>query len=265
MEIGMIGSDVYIGESGNPANLIVDTGGNLGTLDGAICVGDDDSSLCPGGSTDGTLYYDTGTSAYDLAEEFKTKTKLEPGDLVIASDEKETVELTTSSYDPKLIGVVATRPNILFRLDGWSSLGDKADRTSGTSAPISLVGRVPVKVSTENGPIEVGDYLTSSNKPGVAKKATKPGTIIGKALEDFDGEQGKILVFINLGWYGGKLTEDGTIASEQDNIDIEHPILPPSSDSNIVSEIISVLEQIGITIKDGITNITKLAVEQFRQ
>ncbi|MBI4039324.1 hypothetical protein HY388_00670 [Candidatus Daviesbacteria bacterium] len=50
---------------------------------------------------------------------------------------------------------------------------------------VALAGRVPVKVSLENGPIEKGDYLTSSSTPGVAMKATKPGQVVGKALEPF--------------------------------------------------------------------------------
>jgi len=78
---------------------------------------------------------------------------------------------------------------------------------------VALNGRVPVKVSTENGEIKAGDFLTSSSIPGVAMKATKPGQVVGKALEDFDGvsslneymledgirvKTGKILVFVNV-------------------------------------------------------------------
>jgi hypothetical protein len=63
---------------------------------------------------------------------------------------------------------------------------------------------VLVKVSTENGKIKPGDYLTSSYQPGIAMKATKPGRVIGIALESFDREGiGKIKVFVNPHWWGG--------------------------------------------------------------
>lgn len=75
-------------------------------------------------------------------------------------------------------------------------------------APLSIVGIVPVKVSGENGAIMPGDLLTTSSLPGHAMKASqvevggislfRPGTIIGKALESFDGETGVISVLISL-------------------------------------------------------------------
>ncbi len=66
-------------------------------------------------------------------------------------------------------------------------------------------GRVPVKVSTENGSIEVGDALTSaSSTPGAAMKATGSGKILGYALEPFDATSTEtILAFINLQERGG--------------------------------------------------------------
>jgi hypothetical protein len=70
---------------------------------------------------------------------------------------------------------------------------------------VTLAGRVPVRISTENGPIEPGDPLTSSSTPGVAMKATKSGPIVGKALESYDNIDptvvGKIMVFVSVGWY----------------------------------------------------------------
>jgi hypothetical protein len=60
--------------------------------------------------------------------------------------------------------------------------------------PVALAGRVPVKVTTENGDIEVGDYLVPASKPGYAMKACgtkycKSGMVIGKALERFGTSQ----------------------------------------------------------------------------
>ena len=43
----------------------------------------------------------------------------------------------------------------------------------------------------------MGDFLTSSDKRGYAKKASESGYVIGKALEKWSG-QSSIEVFINL-------------------------------------------------------------------
>jgi len=71
-----------------------------------------------------------------------------------------------------------------------------------------LVGRVPTKVSLENGPIRPGDLITSSSQAGVGMKATKPGRVIGVALEplaesNLKGEASwaKIMIFVNPHWW----------------------------------------------------------------
>jgi hypothetical protein len=59
---------------------------------------------------------------------------------------------------------------------------------------------VPIKVTLENGPIRIGDLLTSASKPGYAMKADRPGPTLGIALEGFDGKsrEGKILCFVDV-------------------------------------------------------------------
>jgi hypothetical protein len=55
-------------------------------------------------------------------------------------------------------------------------------------------------VDASEGPIRVGDLLTSSANPGHAKKAADPklGTVIGKALEPLAEGTGYIAVFVNI-------------------------------------------------------------------
>lgn len=65
--------------------------------------------------------------------------------------------------------------------------------------PLALAGRVRVKVSTQNGPIAVGDRITASDIPGVGMKATRAGTVVGSALESLDtiaSESKRIMVFV---------------------------------------------------------------------
>lgn len=66
---------------------------------------------------------------------------------------------------------------------------------------VATYGRASVKVSSENGKIKAGDYLTVSGQPGIAAKAKENGKVLGKALEDFkgnDGETGMIAVMIDI-------------------------------------------------------------------
>lgn len=140
-------------------------------------------------------------NAWDLAEHFETGGNLEPGDVVeIAPDNPDKTRLSSEAYSSLLLGVISTKPGFVLGVPLNES------EQSGTTQPVALAGRVPTKVNTENGPIQPGDYLTSSSLPGQAMKATKPGLILGRALESFDGssgQTGKITVLINVSWYGG--------------------------------------------------------------
>ena len=65
---------------------------------------------------------------------------------------------------------------------------------------LALIGKVPVKATTENGPIKVGDLFTVSSKPGYAMRCTAAetckGAIIGKALESLESGEGLLLVLV---------------------------------------------------------------------
>ena len=65
---------------------------------------------------------------------------------------------------------------------------------------LALMGRVPVKVTTEKGPINAGDLLTVSSKPGYAMRCAGAneceGAIIGKALQGLESGEGLILVLV---------------------------------------------------------------------
>jgi hypothetical protein len=66
-----------------------------------------------------------------------------------------------------------------------------------THIGIELTGFREIKVI---GPVKTGDLLVSSDAAGyaMASKEPKVGTVIGKALEDFNGDKGKILARIHL-------------------------------------------------------------------
>lgn len=134
----------------------------------------------------------------DLAEAYYTKDRsIAPGDLVrIDGSLKAGVQKTNGAYDSGALGIVSTQPGYV--------LGDTTAVHGGMPVLLALSGRVPVKVSLENGSIQPGDYLTASSTPGVAMKATKPGQMIGKATEGFNSDNpnanGTVMTFANLTW-----------------------------------------------------------------
>jgi hypothetical protein len=118
----------------------------------------------------------------DLAEVYQTRDpSVLPGTVVsIDPSVIAGVRKSDKPYDLAVLGVISTKP-------GKTIGGDDLDG-SGIPVFLALMGRVPVMVSAENGPIHPGDLLTSSSTPGVAMKASHAGAIIGQALTGFEGK-----------------------------------------------------------------------------
>jgi hypothetical protein len=125
-------------------------------------------------------------SNFDLAEDYKVNDEsITAGDVVaIDSQASETISKTTKQYQSSVMGVISTEPGI--RLTEWDL--DEEERLN--MRPVALAGKVPVKVTTENGSIKKGDRLVPSSTPGYAMKACgnihcSPSVSVGMALEDF--------------------------------------------------------------------------------
>ena len=155
----------------------------------------------------GTLYIgSTNTSAADLAEYYPAgDLGIEAGDVVVIRTGKSVEDgsgqgllfRAEQPYEKALVGIISTRPGVLL----GSRDGDPLLRRERS---LALAGRVPVKVCSESGPIEVGDYLTSSSTPGVAMRSLHPGLVVGIALEGFEPQEsediGKIEAFVRTMW-----------------------------------------------------------------
>jgi hypothetical protein len=144
----------------------------------------------------------TAYGAYDVAEDYPTRDEdLAPGDLVsLDTREQGMVRRSVGKSDKDVIGVYSENPALRL-----TQQGDKIDGVP--AVPIALAGRVPARVTLENGPIRIGDYLTASSEPGAAMRATRPGRVIGRALSAYDGAdenvEAKVVVFIGaetIGW-----------------------------------------------------------------
>lgn len=159
----------------------------------------------------------------DLAENYTSTDALDKGEVVmIDRNNPEGVLRSAGQYETSVLGVVSTAPG--FVAGGYTQ----------DSYPIALVGRVPVKISTENGPVRIGDYLTASSIPGYAMRATQAGRALGRALESFDETKavacpsqglgnlpttlcGSVMMFVNLTDYFG-MPVDVVMAEQTDNM-----------------------------------------------
>ncbi len=161
---------------GNSNRLSLDLSGNLRTA-GAIF---------------------SGTTP-DLAETISAADDVEAGDVVCADPDKRESVIRCGIGHRGVLGVIS---------DGTSGFIINAYRKSVEGAlsgkPLVLAGRVPVKVSLENGPVRIGDSLTPSSIPGVAMRSNGNGPTVGIALDNFNGNakegsaEGKVLCFVKV-------------------------------------------------------------------
>jgi len=139
-------------------------------------------------------------NTYDYAERYESVEQLVPGDLVVADPSGVNKVMRATSVTQALLGIVSTKPGFV------------TGRYYEGNYPIALAGRVPTRVSTANGSINVGDYLTvHDGNPGVAVKATGAGNVIGIALESYDKvEEGLVSVFVKPGYTMGSIAQSGS-------------------------------------------------------
>jgi hypothetical protein len=171
--------------------------------------------LCHNGSdgsaTQSVVITDCYAGAGDIAEWYETKAEVEPGDVVVMTNEvfeytgggsattlrTAILDKSATSYQPGLVGIVSTAPFQVF--------GEDIKEGAQNPQPVALAGRVPVKVNLENGPINAGDALAASSIPGEAMRASKASWVVGFALEPLDmeaqGTTSKVMAFLKTGWW----------------------------------------------------------------
>ena len=112
------------------------------------------------------------------------------GDIVCS--EEGGFQRCTDSYSPSMYGVMTENPAAEF-------LEQPADGLF----PVITSGKVGVRVSGENGNIEIGDLVTTSvENSGVGMKAAINGYVLGSALEPYSPQNstdvGKINVLVGI-------------------------------------------------------------------
>lgn len=116
--------------------------------------------------------------AQTVAQGFNAESSLERGTIVVL-DEEDNEQVVPARIDrvQDLYGVVIN-PN-----DASVTLSSE-----GADVFVATTGRYNTLVSTQNGHIRTGDYVTVSSLEGIGMKADDiVPVIIGRALADFDG------------------------------------------------------------------------------
>ena len=169
---GNVLGNVFTVNLGNTTTAIVNGGGNA--------VGNIGSSS----QYFNQVFAQATTALYaDLAEIYSADAEYPPGTVVSFGGTQE-VTKSIMEGDPRVAGVISEKPSYLM------NSGLDAEHR----AAVALTGRVPTLVI---GPVRKGDMMVSAGN-GWAQACVTPamGTVIGKALVNFDGDSGIIEIVV---------------------------------------------------------------------
>lgn len=260
---------------------------DLGTTsDEALCGEDGDDDV-----SDVTIRDCSAAPVADYAEIYPTANDIEYGDVVVTGSKivytkgldayqnvdsnaplEPIVELIKSNvpYQNNIIGITSNN------YGDFSSIGNNRVDPADHPLPVALSGRVLVKVSSTSDPIQPGDFVTTSTESGKAMKATRPGFMVGKALESWSPGSGqdRVLVYTNYNWGdpnqslafddNGNLTISGNITAANLNLPSDLTALLADIDSQytaLVAEVsgleatVGSLQQQIATISDQLANL----------
>jgi hypothetical protein len=167
------------------------TGGNLTVSTGTITLGNivNANGNAVGNIGSSSAYFNTifgkaTTAQYaDLAELYVADAEYVPGTVVDFGGEQE-ITLSTQSSSARIAGIVSTNPAHLMN----STL------TAEHVVAVALTGRVPTLVT---GTVRKGDMMVSAGN-GHAQACSIPamGTVLGKAVANFEGASGTIEIVV---------------------------------------------------------------------
>jgi len=142
---------------------------------------------------------DFNTGSADVAERINASEWVEPGNVVEIDPEHPGFfrRKSTAAYSTKVAGIISTSPGVIL----GNNFDEEKDNWEDNRPVLAVTGRVPCMVSTENGPIAIGDLLVASSTPGVAMKGDSEqamGAVVGKAMEPLEEGTGEIMAQVTL-------------------------------------------------------------------
>jgi hypothetical protein len=131
-----------------------------------------------------TVFAKATSAVYaDLAENYLSDAEYAPGTVVSFGGSQEITQ-SNQDHDPSVVGVISTQPAYLMN----------TGLTGKHVATVALMGRVPCQVQ---GAVYPGSLMVSAgNGRARAERNPAPGTIIGKAVQSFDGDVGTIEIVV---------------------------------------------------------------------
>jgi hypothetical protein len=157
-----------------------------------------DGNVRVAGETETHILKITGGS--DLSESFDIideEAVVEGMLVVIDGHNHGKLRVAKKAYDKSVAGIVSGAGGI----NTGMLMGQKGSIANGSVA-VALTGRVYCWATTENGPIQPGDLLTTSSLKGHAMKVgdfqKAQGAVIGKAMTSLESGEGLVLVLVSL-------------------------------------------------------------------
>lgn len=169
---------------------------------------------------------------------YGAETKLDIGTIVqLTGKDADTVKVATQGELQNMFGVTVDRNQLPITLSNEKLKNETFVAVSGT---------YNVLVSTQNGSIAAGDYVTLSSISGVAMKAdTEQKTVFGRANSAFDGN-GVTLGTTTLKDEGGSATKTVKLGTVPVTIDIKRN----PNEKSTKAKVPEMLERIGQAIAE---------------
>ena len=117
-------------------------------------------------------------STYTIVDE-----ETESGDIISFDTGQNVFYRSNITADNNMFGVVVENPVVVFR-------------SEGRTVPVAQSGAVLVNATTINGPISIGEFVTSSSIAGKAQRYSGEGNILGLALEPLSREGGENIFLV---------------------------------------------------------------------
>lgn len=206
-----------------------------------------------GNNSSNTVTYDSNGG--DFAEYFKKTNPKEiftKGDLVCYSGLDGVEKCKTGSNG--ILGIFS---------DDAGFVGSGGHEGDDNYVLVGLIGQLQAKISPTTDPIKPGDPITFTDQEGVGTKATKPGQIVGRALEDYEPNSNKseIKIALNVSWYDPRsvMMENGSLTAAFETKGNEATLNGPQNAEQISISIQNFLN----TLENGVLNVRSISVNSL--